>query len=130
LARIPSGNTVTFHPDFLDNTLGGTVWSPGLRFVQGKGPCILRNRTYYQLNPENEPFLPKKAGEHGAKLTAFFNKAPEEEHADLLDPDSNSYENVPVFILVNKRYVYFGNYTQTRWSDKLDYDTMVARVPQ
>jgi hypothetical protein len=130
LARIPSGNTITFHPDFLANILGGTVWSPGLRFVQGRGPCILKNRTYYQIDPENEPFLPKKPGEHGAKLTAFFNKAPEEEHADLLDPDSNSYENVPMFILDGERYVYFGNYSQTRWSDKLDYDTMMARVPQ
>jgi hypothetical protein len=129
LARIPSGNTITFHPDFLKNILGGTVWSPGLRFVQGRGPCILRNRTYYQLDPENEPFLPKEPGEHGAKLTAFFNKAPEEEHADLLDPDSNTYENVPMFVLVGERYVYFGNYSQTRWSDKLDHDTMTARVP-
>jgi hypothetical protein len=130
LARIPSGNTMTFHPDFLDNTLGGTVWSPGLRFVQGKGPCILQDRTYYQLDPANEPFLPKKPGEHGAKLTAFFNRAPEEAHADLLDSNSNTYEDVPMFILVGGRYVYFGNYSQTRWSDKLDYDTTVARVPQ
>jgi hypothetical protein len=46
--------------------------------------------------------VPKKAGKHGAKLTAFFNKALEEEHADLLDPNSNTYENVAMFILINK----------------------------
>jgi hypothetical protein len=85
---------------------------------------------YYQLDPENEPFLPKTPGDHGAKLTAFFNKAPEEEFGHFLDDDSNSYENVPMFVLVGKRYVYFGNYSQTRWSDKLDNDTMMARVPQ
>jgi hypothetical protein len=122
--------TVTFHPDFLANTLGGTSWSPGLRFVQGNGPCILRNRTYYQLDPENEPYLPKAPGDHGAKLTAFFNKAPEEKFGHLLDDDSNTYEDVPMFVLVGKRYMYYGNYSQTRWSDKLDYDTMTARVPQ
>jgi hypothetical protein len=129
--QIPPGDTtVTFHPDFLANTLGGTPWSPGLRFVHGKGPCILKSRTYYQLDPENEPYLPKAPGDHGAKLTAFFNKAPEEEYGNLLNEDSNSYKHVPMFVLVGKRYKYYGNYSQTRWSDKLDYDTMTARVPQ
>ncbi|KAL6154757.1 hypothetical protein ACJBU6_06378 [Exserohilum turcicum] len=120
---------VTFHPDFLANHLGGTPWSPGLRFIKGKGTCILKNRTYYQIDPENEPYLPKAPGEHGAKLTAFFNKAPEDEFCDLFDNGSNSYENVPMFVLVNKRYVYYGNYSQTRWSDKLDHDTMMTKVP-
>ncbi|EUC36550.1 hypothetical protein COCCADRAFT_34076 [Bipolaris zeicola 26-R-13] len=105
---------VTFHPDFLANHLGGIPWSPGLRFVKGKGPCILRN----------------PPGMHGAKLTAFFNKAPEEEFGGLFDADSNSYENVPMFVLVDKRYVYYGNYSQTRWSDKLDHDTMATKVPE
>jgi hypothetical protein len=122
--------TVTFHPDFLANHLGGISWSPGLRFVKGRGPCILKNRTYYQIDLENEPYLPQAPGEHGAKLTAFFNKAPEEEFGDLFGEDSNSYENVPMFVLVNKRYVYYGNYSQTRWSDKLDHDTMMTRVPE
>ncbi|EMD64742.1 hypothetical protein GGP41_002982 [Bipolaris sorokiniana] len=121
---------VTFHPDFLANHLGGIPWSPGLRFVKGKGPCILKNRTYYQLDLENEPYLPQAPGMHGAKLTAFFNKAPEEEFGGLFDADSNSYENVPMFVLVNKRYVYYGNYSQTRWSDKLDHETMATKVPE
>jgi hypothetical protein len=125
-----SEDLTTFHHDFLCQTLGGGIWSPGLRFVSGKGPCMLKNRTYYQIDPKNEPFLPKAPGEHGAKLTAFFNAAPEEKFASLLPEDSNSYENVPMFVLVGKRYMYFGNYSQTRWSDKLDYDTMTARVPQ
>ena len=129
--QIPSSDTVvTFHPDFLDNILGGASWSPGLRFVQGKGPCMLKNRTYYQLDPKNDPYLPKTPGNHGAKLTAFFNKAPEEEFSHLLDSNSNSYEDVPMFILVNNRYIYYGNYSQTRWSDKLDHDTMSTKVPQ
>ncbi|KAL1800663.1 hypothetical protein ACET3X_001005 [Alternaria dauci] len=127
---VPGDTTVTFHPDFLANILGGSSWSPGLRFVKGKGPCILKNRTYYQLDPQNDPYLPEAPGQHGAKLTAFFNKAPEEEFADLLDDDSNSYEDVPMFVLVGKRYMYYGNYSQTRWSDKLDHDTMTARVPR
>ncbi|CAE7175053.1 hypothetical protein PTNB73_02762 [Pyrenophora teres f. teres] len=129
--QIPSSDaTVTFHPDFLDNTLGGAPWSPGLRFVQGKGPCILKNRTYYQLDPENDPYLPKAAGEHGAKLTAFFNESPEDVFGHLMGADSNSYEDVPMFVLVGNRYVYYGNYSQTRWSDKLDHDTMATKVPQ
>jgi hypothetical protein len=125
-----SENLTTFHHDFLCQTLGGKIWSPGLRFVSGTSPCMLKNRTYYQIDPENEPFLPKAPGEHGAKLTAFFNTAPEEEFANLLPEDSNSYEDVPMFVLVGKRYMYFGNYSQKRWSDKLDYDTMTSRVPQ
>ncbi|KAJ4363050.1 hypothetical protein N0V83_010168 [Neocucurbitaria cava] len=130
LAKIPVDNMVTFHPDFIHNTFDGMIWSPGLRFVKGPGPCPLKNRTYYLLGPHTEPFLPKKPGEHGAKLTAFFNVALEEQFGDLLKDGSNSYEDVPMFIMVNNRYVYFGNYSQTRWSDKLDYDTMMAHVPE
>jgi hypothetical protein len=126
---------VTFHPMFLDEQLGGADWSPGLRFITASGMCILKNRTYYLLSGTNEPYLPERPGEHGAKLTAFFNAAPEETHADLLPDDANTYEDVPMFIEQkdvrgNIRYAYFGNYSQTRWSDKLDHDTMRARVPQ
>ncbi|CAO2652840.1 Nn.00g022510.m01.CDS01 [Neocucurbitaria sp. VM-36] len=130
LAKIPVETMVTFHPDFIHNTFDGVTWSPGLRFITGRGPCFLKNRTYYLLDPKTEPFLPKNPGEHGAKLTAFFNKAPEEEFGDLVQEGSSSYENVPMFIMVGNRYVYFGNYSQTRWSDKLDYDAMMAHVPQ
>ncbi|KAH7379454.1 hypothetical protein BKA66DRAFT_512961 [Pyrenochaeta sp. MPI-SDFR-AT-0127] len=133
LRKIPTTEMVTFHPDFINNTLDGLAWSPGLRYIKGRGTCLLKNRTYYILDPRNEPFLPKSPGEHGAKLTAFFNQAPEEKFGDLED-GANSYEDVPMFVEVKEhgrvRYMYYGNYSQTRWSDKLDYDTMMARIPQ
>lgn len=121
----------TFHIDFLNNHLGGILWSPGLRYITHSNSAaqVLRNRTYYMIDPAHEPFLPKAPGQHGAKLTAFFNKAPEEEF-DNLPEGTNSYTNVPMFVqLGSGRYAYFGNYSQTRWSDKLDVDTVKTRVP-
>lgn len=126
---------ITFHPEFIKNHLAGVLWSPGLRFISTDGPVILRNRTYYELDPKIDPYLPSAPGDHGAKLTVFFNKSPEETHSHLFAEDTNTYENVPMFVEQKSangqiRYVYFGNYSQTRWSDKLDYDTMKNRVPQ
>jgi hypothetical protein len=125
---------VTFHPQFLEEHLGGTDWSLGMKYITGDGTCILKNRTYFMLSPDNEPYLPEKPGQHGAKLTPFFNKAPEEVFDDLPDGASTS-EHVPVFVEQKDskgrpRYAYFGNYSQTRWSDKLDNDTMMTHVPQ
>ncbi|KAF1361114.1 hypothetical protein EJ07DRAFT_164701 [Lizonia empirigonia] len=130
-ARIPAQrNMATFTFDMLQNLFGGISWSPGLRYINTTGACLLQNRTYYMLDPTNEPYLPKAPGKHGAKLSAFFNKAPEEEF-DNLPEGTNSYTNVPLFVQVSPgRYAYYGNYSQTRWSDKLDNDTMKARVPQ
>jgi hypothetical protein len=130
-AKIPAQqNTTTFTFDMLQNLFGGIAWSPGLRYVNTSSSCMLKNRTYYMLDPTNEPYLPKSPGEHGAKLTTFFNKAPEEQF-DNLPESTNSYTDVPMFVRVPKgRYAYFGNYSQTRWSDKLDNDTMRTRVPQ
>ncbi|KAL6710978.1 hypothetical protein ACN47E_006853 [Coniothyrium glycines] len=131
LSGVPIGEAlVTFHPAFLHDTLKGDPWSPGLRFIKTPGPCMLPFRTYYELDPATDPFLPATPGAHGAKLTAFFNKSPEEDYGDLLPVDGNTYEDVPMFILSGGRYVYFGNYSQTRWSDKLDNDTMMTKVPQ
>ncbi|KAH7064036.1 hypothetical protein BKA63DRAFT_428394 [Paraphoma chrysanthemicola] len=133
--RIPSTDKmVTFHPAFLDQHLGGTEWSPGLRFITGEFPCILKDRTYYMLSPAIDPYLPEKPSQHGAKLTAFFNESPEDNLTNL-PADLCSYKDVPMFVEVkdsqgHTRYAYYGNYSQTRWSDKLDYDTMMARVPQ
>jgi hypothetical protein len=129
--KIPSPEEMlSFHPQFLEDILQGSDWSPGLRFIVNAGStCILKSRTYYLLNSATEPYLPEQPGQHGAKLTAFFNKSPEEVISNL-PTDLNTYENVPMFIEQNGRYVYFGNYSQTRWSDKLDFDTMVTRVPQ
>ncbi|KAF2824367.1 hypothetical protein CC86DRAFT_384013 [Ophiobolus disseminans] len=130
--KVPTaGQMVTFHPQFLDQHLGGTDWSPGLKFVPGEHTCIIKNRTYYMLDPSTEPYQPEAPGLHGAKLTAFFNENPEDSSDFSGLPDgATSYEDVPMFVKQNDRYVYFGNYSQTRWSDKLDYDTMMARVPQ
>jgi len=134
-SKVPTtSQMVTFHPEFLDEHLGGTDWSPGLKFVPGDKTCIIKNRTYYLLDPSTEPYLPEAPGQHGAKLTAFFNENPEDALGPLPDGVS-SYENVPMFIEQKdaqgrSRYAYFGNYSQTRWSDKLDYDSMMARVPQ
>jgi hypothetical protein len=139
-AMIPSvAEMVTFSADFLRNTFGGTVWSSGLNYIvplkgpAGETPCILPNRTYYTLDYQFEPYLPKQPGDHGAKLTPFFNQNPEEAHP-LQDQDGNSFKDVPMFVMTpdsasRNRYVYFGNYSQTRWSDKLDYDRMVEHVP-
>ncbi|KAH8729002.1 hypothetical protein GQ44DRAFT_607780 [Phaeosphaeriaceae sp. PMI808] len=129
IAELPSAaQMVSFHPEFLKEQLGGIDWSPGLWFIPGKSTCILKNRSYYLLDPATEPYLPEKPGQHGAKLTAFFNKSPEEVFDDL-PGDVNTSENVPLFVEHGGRYFYYGNYSQTRWSDKLDYDTMVTRVP-
>ncbi|XPS77225.1 hypothetical protein M3J09_009253 [Ascochyta lentis] len=130
-ATIPNiQNMATFTFDMLQNLFGGINWSPGLRYINAAGTSMLKNRTYYMLDPANEPYLPRAPGEHGAKLTAFFNTAPEEEFDNLAE-GTNSYTDVPMFVQVLPgRYAYFGNYSQTRWSDKLDNDTMRARVPQ
>lgn len=133
LSRIPHENMVTFDPEFIQVTLRGESWSPGLHFMSGPGPYVLRNRTYYILNPQNEPFLPSAPGQHGAKLTAFFKESPETFHSDF-DHDACSYANVPMFVETKGcngrfRYLYYGNYSQTRWSDKLDHDTMMTKVP-
>jgi hypothetical protein len=128
--NIPAANAmVTFHPQFLSEHLAGLDWSPGLRFVPGESPCILKNRTYYLLNPATDPYLPDQVGQHGAKLTPFFNRAPEEVF-DNIPVDANTYERVPMFVEYAGRYTYFGNYSQTRWSDKLDLDTMITHIPQ
>lgn len=128
-ANIPErGKMVTFTYDFLQNMFDGIAWSPGLKYINSPGTCLLANRTYYMMDPTHEPYLPKAPGEHGAKLTAFFNTPPEDEFGNL-PKGTNSYTNVPMFIQVSKdRYAYFGNYTQSRWSDKLDNETMM-KVP-
>ncbi|KAF2035252.1 hypothetical protein EK21DRAFT_54977 [Setomelanomma holmii] len=134
-SKIPTAEKmVTFHPAFLEQHLGGIDWSPGLRYVVNDPACFLKNRTYYLLDTDTDPYLPEKPGEHGAKLTAFFNESPEDKFGEL-PGGLTSYEDVPMFVAQKDsqgrtRYAYFGNYTQSRWSDKLDYDTMMARVPQ
>lgn len=138
-AKIPSPeNTISFSGDFLRNHLCGSVWSPGLIFVPPPQTSILPDRVYYTVDPTHDPHLPSAAGQHGAKLVPFFNVNPEDSLDFNLPEDFDSTSNVPMFVLravpgpggkTRKRYVYYGHYTQSRWSDKLDYDRMVQCVP-
>ncbi|TKA71766.1 hypothetical protein B0A49_02632 [Cryomyces minteri] len=127
---IPATATMqTFTFEFLQATLGGTQWSPGFYFVPSttatKG--LLSGRTYWLLNREYEPFLPKAPDDHGAKVTAFFNETVEGAQES---PDEDSYLNVPVFICAGAdRYAYYGAYSQLRLSDRLDFDRMQEVVP-
>jgi hypothetical protein len=125
----------SFSPDFLRNTFGGIQWSPGLNFIPPvvSGPCLLRNRSYYTLDFQFEPYLPSQPGGHGAKIVPFFNENAED-HYDLPEECGTTSENVPLFVMRKDaagrlRYFYFGHYSQTRWSDKLDYDRMVQCIP-
>ena len=119
--------TEAFSWAFLHDLFGGTEWSPGVYYTpKAYGPCILPRRTYYVLESENDPYIPRVPGDHGAKLVPFFNPS--------LDPDGADSECFPVFVNLNDskadKYYYFGMYSQLRWSDKLDYDRMLEQVPQ
>jgi hypothetical protein len=119
-------NTETFTWEFLKLTFRGEQWSPGFYFIAKNS--ALPSRSYWILEAEYEPYLPKTLGQHGAKLTAFFNctdSAPGEA------PDETNYLNVPVFICPEgkKEYIYFGNFSQRRFSDKLGYDHVAGTVP-
>lgn len=133
MSRIPPISSMTsFHPDLLKNNFGGIEWSPGLNFIPPSPThCILRNRTYYTAELDSDPYLPAQPGTHGAKLVPFFNSNPED--AFELPPDTSSTTHIPLFVAPPgspKRFFYYGHYSQTRWSDRLDYDRMQKRVPQ
>lgn len=121
-----SFNISTFSASFLTSLFGGSEWSPGFIFTPTNK--MLPSKSYWLLDAEHEPFLPSEPGQHGAKLTAFFNET-------LCDvgagPDEENYLKVPVFVKAKgeEEYVYFGNYSQSRFSDKLDYDTLMSHVP-
>jgi len=108
------------------SVLGGTEHSPGLYYVPlSHGVSTLPGRTFYVMDRTHEPYLPKAPGHHGAKLTALFNSATDNPAEGI-----PCYDNVPLFITTGgKEYVYFGTYSQLRWSDKLDYDRMIEAVP-
>jgi hypothetical protein len=121
-------STTAFSSQLLHTHFHGEQWSPGFWFV--KIDSILPSKSYWLLNDTEEPFLPTTPGQHGAKLTPFFNDticgagdAPGEKH----------YENVPLFIQSSNSndpgFRYFGNYSQTRYSDRTDYDTLMTKVP-
>ena len=126
---ITSSNTETFSWEELIEHLGGNQYSPGLYFSCNESPSrLLRGRTYWLLEGNYEPFAPTSPGQHGAKLTAFFN--------DTLTaqgdaPELKDYNNVPVFICLKpgEGYTYVGQYSQPRFSDKLSYSELLQHVP-
>nr|POE88011.1 protein rot1 [Quercus suber] len=118
-----SHNTQTFAWEHIRLTLGGEQWSPGFYFVSKDS--VLPSKSYWILEGEYEPYLPRAPGQHGAKLTAFFNYTG---CADIDGfPDETNYLRAPVFIRApgRREYIYYGEYSQLRFSDKLDYDRMM-----
>ncbi|KAK5163206.1 uncharacterized protein LTR77_010792 [Saxophila tyrrhenica] len=113
--------------DFLTHNLGGTQYSPGFHFISG--PSELPSKSYWLLDAAHEPFLPSRPGEHGAKLTAFFNSGI---HESGEAPGEENFLHVPVFVMREggDGYEYFGNYSQTRFSDKLDLERVMESVPE
>lgn len=79
------------------------------------------------LEGEYEPFVPQKPGQHGAKVTAVFNPTAGDDNPSLED-----FINVPVFICAKgqEEYTYFGTYSQTRYSDRISYDTLFTTIPE
>ncbi|GAB7339815.1 hypothetical protein MBLNU457_6359t1 [Dothideomycetes sp. NU457] len=135
--RIPAiAELETFTWEFIVSTFGGQQWSPGFYWVPSGVPSLLQNRSYCILDPDYEPYLPATPGEHGAKATAIFNDASIDENG--LFPDSTAYEHMPVFISLPttsndseaKRYIYFGTYSRSRNSDRMDYDTQSILIPE
>lgn len=118
-------NGATFSFEFIQNEFRGVEWSPGFYFIL---PQDRRKEfeiaAYWILDTDVDPYLPKAPGEHGAKLTPFFNSMLSEPG---MAPTEEDYLDTPVFIGNNFKYEYqyFGNYSQTRFSDKLDYERMV-----
>jgi len=123
---IPLEKQEPFTWDFLNKILQGIEHSPGVYIApESLGTSILSGRTYYMIDRTHEPYMPQNPGMHGAKLTAFFNN---EETAEGEYPN---YDSTPLFMTNNGRdYFYFGTYSQTRWSDKLDVDRMNEVVPE
>ncbi|KAK5138202.1 hypothetical protein LTR08_004897 [Meristemomyces frigidus] len=122
-----SNNIETFTWEFLQLNLNGHQWSPGFYFIAHEP--ILKSKAFWMLEGEFEPFLPSAPGLHGAKLTAFFN---ETDAVEGEAPVEENYYDTPVFVRVegSNEYRYYGNYSQLRFSDKLDYDHMMENVPE
>jgi hypothetical protein len=124
---ISVANDVTFTWEQLHRDLGGAQYSPGL-YLASSGN-ILKGNTFWLLEAQFEPFAPTQPGQHGAKLTPFFNDTPTE-HG--LVPGEEDYSNVPVFVCPEQgqEYTYLGTYSQTRYSDKLSHSELFQHVPE
>lgn len=125
----------TFHLSFLTSFLGGKEHSPGLWYNSTGNRGLKKSwkgKTYYVVDASVEPFLPLQPGAHGAKLSVVFNGFEDEKDAGRM------YAAVPLFVCTaatghegeEKEYTYFGSYSQTRWSDKLDADRVQEVVPE
>lgn len=140
-------NTTTFTEEELHRLLGGDQYSPGLYFCPNPPSArILPGKCYWLLDGHFEPYAPAKPGQHGAKLTAFFNTEANAD-SDMPDPDKGDDKNVPVFVALGsenqsssassnngdpaprKLYTYIGQYSQTRFSDNLSHSEIFDRVP-
>jgi len=124
----------TFSEKFISSTFGGQQWSPGFYWIPPYLPSLLPNRSYYILDPEFEPYLPSKPGADGAKLTALKNDRPIDNIGKC--PEGSAYQHAPVFISLpasednnEKRYVYYGTYSQTRYSDKMNRESDAGLTP-
>ncbi|OTA28007.1 hypothetical protein BTJ68_09597 [Hortaea werneckii EXF-2000] len=132
----------TFTWEFLFNTLSGVQWSPGFYFNPSPSPSNLpQTKSYWLLDTPYEPFLPSQPGQPGAKITAFFNDTvptSEEEAEYSAAPTEEDYLNTPIFISPDpldvptdeRRYTYFGRYSQKRFSDRIGYDTVREHIPK
>ncbi|TKA31382.1 hypothetical protein B0A50_02228 [Salinomyces thailandicus] len=125
-------NTETFSWKLLTRSLKGDNWSPGFYFVRSRTKFGLKS--YWIIDACHDTFLPSVPGEHGAKMTPFFNDTL---CSEGYAPNETNYLNVPVFIshdpanVVNgRKYKYFGNYSQLRFSDKIGYDVQAEHVPK
>lgn len=133
LDRIPPPHKMeSFSKSLLMQAFGDPArqYAPGIYWISRKVSSILPDRLFYILDEKIDPFLPGQPGEHGAKLTAFVSSGDDDDDGPKLE----SYMNAPVFILKpgsndDEQYIFYGMYSQTRLSDKLDYDRMQEIVP-
>ena len=126
---ITSSNTETFSWEDLVRHLGGNQYSPGLYLSRNESPSrMLKGGTYWLLESHYEPFAPTILGQHGVKLTAFFNDTPTAQGDSLGEKD---YTDMPVFVCLNpgEGYTYMGQYSQKRYSDKLSHSELFQHVP-
>lgn len=116
---------VKFTKEQLLTLLGGHEYSPGTYFNSKLDRTFLPGGTYYLIDSHLDPYVPTEPGSNGAKLIAFFPDEGDDDEAP--QPDFN---NAPLFISVEPdQYIYMGHYSQTRYSDSLDHDTMSHHVP-
>ena len=127
---IPSTNKLTFTADFLIRELAGAQWSPGFYFIPSSASPKLKCQTYYLFSAYLDPCLPSQPGQHGAHLVPLLNGTPGV--PGDAPCEVKNFKDVPMFIQLTAEsgYTYFGQYSQKRYSDKLDYDRGIEAVPE